>query len=394
MKSKWKYGVIPSLLIHGSIGTIYCWSLLVSELKKCMGGEDVTWAFSIAIFFLGMSAAFLGPFVEKNVRKSALLSTLFFGSGMILSGIACSIGSVMLLYIGYGVIMGIGLGLGYLTPIKTLILWFKDKKGLATGLAIMGFGLAKVFAAPGFNYFIREYGIVELFIFHGVFYSVVMLIAAHLIKKPNWAEVGSEKLNMSNWIRKVKSSINTPGLWIYWIIFYLNITAGLAIISYEKYFFSAAGYTAAGLGFCLSMCAIFNSVGRLGASWWSDKFLNRGRMFGIILTLSVLSCIIGFILPGFIPFSVLICNAGYGAMFSIIPCALSDRYDMKHLSEIHGVVLSAWAIAGLTGNQLANLAINIPESTQQTLILIAGIIYSIGLYFSINLWEEKKKQTV
>lgn len=388
--NKWKYGAIPALLIHGSIGTVYCWSILIDEIENSINSNDITWAFSLAIFFLGISAAFLGPVVERSVKKSALASTIFFGSGMILSGIACSIGSSLLFYIGYGVVMGIGLGLGYLTPIKTLMLWFKNQKGLATGLAIMGFGLAKVFAAPGFSYFIREYNIVTLFIFHGIFYSIMMLLATKLIKKPNDCEINKEELTITNWLNRIKNAAKVPGLWLYWIVFYLNISAGLAIISYEKYFFSAAGYTAVGLGFCLSMSAIFNSVGRLGAAWWSDRFNNRSKMFGIILSTSVIICMLGFLIPGFIPFSVLICNAGYGAMFSIMPCALSDRYNMKSISEIHGVVLSAWALAGLTGNQLSNLITALPESTHQTLILMSGVIYAIGLYFSIKLWNYKK----
>lgn len=383
---KWKYGAIPSLLIHGSIGTVYCWSLLAAEIEKNIIG-DSTWAFSLAIFFLGISAAFLGPIVEKNVKKSALLSTIFFGTGMILSGVACKIGSLPLLYLSYGVIMGIGLGLGYLTPVKTLMLWFKNRKGLATGLAITGFGLAKVFAAPGFSYFIREYDIETLFIFHGILYSIIMLIAVKLIRKPKDAEINLEKLNLSVWFNRIKEAAKVPGLWVYWLIFYLNITAGLAIISYEEFFFSAAGYSAIGLGFCLSMSAVFNSAGRFGAASWSDSFENRGKMFGIILSMSVIICILGFLIPGLIPFAVLICNAGYGAMFSTMPCILSDRYGMKNASEVHGVVLSAWAFAGLTGNQLASIILTIPESTHQTLILMTGVIYSIGLYFSIRLWN-------
>ena len=105
ISNKWKYGAIPALLIHGSIGTVYCWSLLTYAVKDAMG-MSCEWAFSLAIFFLGISAAFLGPFVEKNVKKASLISAICFGFGMILSGIACSIGNYLLFHIGYGVIMG------------------------------------------------------------------------------------------------------------------------------------------------------------------------------------------------------------------------------------------------------------------------------------------------
>lgn len=389
ISDKWKHGAIPALLIHGCIGTVYCWSLLQGPISEKIG-LDCSWAFSLAIFFLGISAAFFGPYVESNVSKTSLLSAILFSSGMCLSGVACWLGSIWLLYFGYGVVMGIGLGLGYLAPVKTLMLWFKDNKGLATGLAISGFGIAKVFAAPGFQYFIKNFGITEMFIFHGIFYLAVMLGAWRLLHKPP----GTEEVKQS-WPKSIKAwasekleILKLPNLWVYWLVFYLNITAGLAIISNEKQFFSASGYGAF-IGICLSVCAIFNTAGRLGIAWWSDYFGNRGKFFGMILAISVISCAIGFWQGGFIPVAVLLCNAGYGAMFSIMPCALHDRYGMGRVSEIHGLILSAWAFAGLTGNQLAEFIMHIPDVAYRTVILACCLIYAVGLYFSTRLWGDK-----
>ena len=158
IQNKWIRGAIPALLLHFSIGTVYCWSIFSQEIAEYIGFSKgaVEWAFSFAIFFLGMSAAFMGNIVEKNIHKSSLIATITFSVGMAGTGFfiwfgGAHQGSVLALigiYICYGLIMGIGLGTGYLSPVKTLMLWFKDKKGLATGLAVAGFGGAKAIASP------------------------------------------------------------------------------------------------------------------------------------------------------------------------------------------------------------------------------------------------------
>ena len=388
ISDEWKYGAIPALLIHGSIGTIYCWSLLRDYVEASIG-SSCTWAFSIAIFFLGISATLLGPFIEKNVKQASFISACCFGLGMILSGIACMIGSKLLLYIGYGVIMGIGVGIGYLSPIKTLMMWFKDNKGFASGLAIAGFGLAKVLGGPGFNYFLNHFGISEMFIFHGLLYFLIMLIAVIYLKKPESEEQIS--ITLKTWLDELKNIISLPKIWRYWIIFYLNITAGLAVISNEALIFGNLGVSFRWLGWALSLAAIFNSLGRFCVAWWSDFISNRNKIFGIILLFELIACFLGFGFSIFIPISILLCNMGYGAMFSIMPSSLHDKYGMRNVSKIHGVVLSAWAFAGLTGNQLAHFILNIPNTNHRTVILGAGVLYAIALWLSIKLWPKKTR---
>ena len=391
LSKRWLHGAIPALLIHGCIGTVYCWSLLYDYIHISIPSGDCTWAFSLAIFFLGISAAFFGPLVERNVKKAAILSAILFSFGMILSGIACQINSLWLLYLGYGVIMGIGVGIGYISPVKTLMMWFQNNKGLATGLAIMGFGLAKVLATPLLDNCIENYGISSTFFIFGSLYLVIMMIAASLLKKPeevinNKFITERNKFSITNWIKRKKELLSLPELKIIWLIFFLNIASGLSIISYEKYFYDAAGI---GVVIGLVFSAIFNSAGRFGVAWWSDYFKNRGKLFGIILTFSVISGITAFMNPGFIAVAVLVCNAGYGAMFSIIPSVLADKYGMKDVSEIHGLVLSAWAIAGLCGNQMANLLVGIPESSYKTVMLGSVVLYCIALSLSTKLWEKR-----
>lgn len=381
--AKWRHGAIPALMIHGSIGTVYCWSMLTDAIAERIG-EGYEWAFSLAILFLGLSAAFLGPFVERDVRRASRCSALFFGVGMVLSGVACWIGSKPLFFLSYGVIMGIGLGLGYLSPVKTLVLWFKENKGLATGLAISGFGLAKVLATPSFGYMLSHYGITPLFVAHGVVYMAIMLLGSLLLKKPAGSEPAKEPFSIERWRAKMCEVIQLPRLWVYWVVFYLNISAGLAIISHEKVMFQSVGYEYL-LGVALVMCAVFNTLGRLCVSWGSDYLRDRWRAFVVILLVSTTSCAV--VLFGWSPLTavaILACNAGYGAMFSTMPSALSDRYGNDKLSEIHGVILSAWAIAGLTGNQLANLVVRLSDGSPEYIILVAGAIYCVALVISIS----------
>lgn len=223
MSKKWLHGAIPALLIHGCIGTVYCWSLLYDYIKESITG-NCTWAFSLAIFFLGISAAFFGPLVEKNVKKAATISSILFGSGMILSGVACYINSMPLLYLSYGAIMGTGVGIGYITPVKTLMMWFKNNKGLATGLAIMGFGLAKVIATPLLNWSIERCGIYCTFFSFGVWYTLIMLLAAILLKKP--IEEGKIEntsrpkfKSLKEWFDRKKQLLNLPAITTIWLIF-------------------------------------------------------------------------------------------------------------------------------------------------------------------------------
>ena len=193
--NKWTRAAIPALLLHASIGTVYCWSLFSGEISKAteINHSILEWAFSLAIFFLGMSAAFLGNFVEKDIHKASLLATICFAVGVAGTAVAVRLHSAILIILFYGVVMGIGLGLGYLSPVKTLMLWFKDKKGLATGLAVAGFGAAKMIFSPIIEFLNGKVGVeTALYILACVWF--VMMFTGHLLlKKPNgWVEEHEE----------------------------------------------------------------------------------------------------------------------------------------------------------------------------------------------------------
>ncbi len=192
-KNRWLIAA-AAVGIHISIGSVYSWSVFTTPLN-----EEFNWnltaislTFSIAILFLGLSAAFMGHFVEKHgPRRSGLVSTIFFGVGMIGSGAAIQIESIYLLYLFYGVLGGIGLGVGYITPVSTLVKWFPDRRGLATGLAIMGFGFASLIASPVIQALIEGAGIASTFYILGTIYFVIMLGSALYLQKP--PEAGCQK---------------------------------------------------------------------------------------------------------------------------------------------------------------------------------------------------------
>lgn len=379
-QNKWVRAAIPALLLHCSIGTVYCWSIFSQEIADYIGFSKgaTEWAFSFAIFFLGMSAAFLGNIVEKDIHKSSLIASICFASGMAGTGLFIwyggahpgSIVALIGIYICYGFIMGIGLGTGYLSPVKTLMLWFEDRKGLATGLAVAGFGAAKAIASPIMQSLLNslgEGGIYKMFLILAVVYFLMMFVGHLLLAKPaGWHEPSStEKGARAIDIIKAKP-ITFIGIWI---MFYLNITCGLALISQEKMIIKCIGLVGM-VGVLSSVTAVFNAGGRLGFSSWADTFKDRNTIYKIIFILSIVATGLVIITRGItnmgqntllmilVLILLFVVNAGYGGGFSNVPTLLSDHYGMKNISAIHGITLSAWAFAGLTGNQMASFIVS------------------------------------
>ena len=378
--NKWFRAAIPGLLLHCSIGTVYCWSYVSGAVSTAIGYDikTVNWAFSIAILFLGMSAAFLGNFVEKDIHKASLIATICFSIGMAGTGFFVWYGgnqyaatgkpsafALIGIYIFYGVIMGIGLGTGYLSPVKTLMLWFEDRKGLATGLAVAGFGAAKAIGAPIMEAMQNNaaIGVVKMFYILAVVYFIMMFVGHLLLKKPEgWHEPsGDEKKPTIMEVLKTKAMTNYIGIWL---MFFLNITCGLAIISYEKQLFMTVGFLGAA-GFLGAISAVFNAGGRLGFSAWADTMNDRNTIYKLIFILSIVFTAIALVTNGIVNGAankvlaiivvalIFVVNAGYGGGFSNVPTLLSDHYGMGSISAIHGITLSAWGFAGIAGPQLA-----------------------------------------
>lgn len=379
--NKWVRAAIPALLLHCSIGTVYCWSIFSQEIADYIGFSKgaTEWAFSFAIFFLGMSAAFLGNVVEKDIHKSSLIAAICFALGMAGTGFfiyygGAHRGSMLALigiYICYGFIMGIGLGTGYLSPVKTLMLWFEDRKGLATGLAVAGFGAAKAIASPIMQAMLDnlgEGGIYKMFIILACVYFAMMFVGHLLLKKPEgWHEPQQKEKGQSVMaVIKSKPIANYIGIWL---MFYINITCGLALISQEKMIVKCIGLAGV-VGIISTVSAVFNAGGRLGFSAWADTMKDRNTIYKLIFILSILFTAIIILTNGIqngegstlltvlVLCLIFVVNAGYGGGFSNVPTLLSDHYGMSNISAIHGITLSAWAFAGLTGNQMATWIVN------------------------------------
>ena len=409
-ENKWFRAAIPALLLHCSIGTVYCWSLFSKEIANHIGFSQgaTEWAFSLAIFFLGMSAAFLGNVVEKNIHKSSLIAAICFALGMVGTGGFIYYGglnpgnpvALIGIYLCYGVIMGIGLGTGYLSPVKTLMLWFADRKGLATGLAVAGFGAAKAIASPIMQSMLDsmgDSGIYKMFWILGAVYFVMMFVGHLLLKKPEgWHEPqGKEEKQSILSVIKTRKITNYIGIWL---MFYINITCGLALLSQEKMIVKCIGLGAS-VGIISTVSAIFNAGGRLFFSAWGDKLKDRNSIYKIIFILSIVFTALVIVTGGItngagngllialVLVLIMVVNAGYGGGFSNVPTLLSDHYGMGSISAIHGITLSAWAFAGLSGNQLATWIV----SHFGTPVEIAGnmvnpVGYQTVLYVTIVLY--------
>lgn len=374
--NKWVRAAIPALLLHCSIGTVYCWSIFSQEIADYIGFSKgaTEWAFSFAIFFLGMSAAFLGNVVEKDIHKSSLIAAICFALGMAGTGFFIYYGglhkgsavALIGIYVCYGFIMGIGLGTGYLSPVKTLMLWFEDRKGLATGLAVAGFGAAKAIASPIMQAMLDNLGdggIWKMFLILAAVYFVMMFVGHLLLKKPDgWHEPQKKEKGQSTLdVIKTKPISNYIGIWL---MFYINITCGLALISQEKMIVKCLGL-ASMAGVISTVSAIFNAGGRLGFSAWADTMKDRNTIYKLIFILSIVFTGIVLVTNGIkngegntlltilVLALIFVVNAGYGGGFSNVPNLLSDHYGMGSISAIHGLTLSAWGFAGLTGNQMA-----------------------------------------
>ena len=410
LNNKWVRAAIPALLIHCSIGTVYCWSTFKEAIANQIGMSTfaVGWAFSLAIFFLGMSAAFAGRMVERDIRKSSLISCICFTLGMLGTGLSIQflkgIPALISIFMCYGCIMGIGLGIGYLTPVKTLMLWFDKQKGLATGISIMGFGLAKAIATPIMELIQKNLGISQMFYILGSVYFVMMFIGHLLLKKPyGWLEKDEKRSEF----RPLAMFKDKTFLGI-WLIFFINIHCGLALITYEKQIlnetFKNMAILATMVSLIPSITAAFNALGRIGYSTVSDKMKDRNTVYKIIfiscilitgLALSLFAIKNGHKSIGYgviVILLLIIVNFGYGGGFSTLPALLSSRFGMEKISKIHGLALSAWAFAGITGNNMSEIILKSTGRTYDYILIATLALYIVALIIDITMVKDKSSK--
>ena len=379
---------LSAIGIHLCIGSVYAWSVLVNPIQQAMGWSlsQITFTFSLAILFLGLSAGTLGKYAERlGPTKTGLLSTVFFISGLLGTALSFYIQSLALLYFSFGFIGGIGLGLGYITPVSTLVKYFPKNKGFATGLAIMGFGFASLIAAPLMQYLVSNYGLVNNFIILSGIYAIIMSFSAVYLYPPKDYEI--QETNNNDKSYTPSEVYSTKQFKFLWIAFFINIACGIALLAVispmaQELIKMDAMQAASFVG----IIGVANGLGRILWASASD-YLGRGKTYMIfflaeILLFAILANTVNEVI--FVA-SILLIVTIYGGGFSCMPAYLSDMFGNKNLSTIHGRILTAWGFAGIAGPILLSIARENLGSYQGIMILFSGIfIVNLVIAYWIN----------
>lgn len=383
------------ILLHLMLGSTYAWSVYRNPILQETGWDQapVAFAFSLAIFCLGLSAAFMGNLVEQyGPRLTGTVSAILYASGNMLTGLAIDRKEIWLLYIGYGVIGGLGLGAGYITPISTIIKWFPDKRGMATGFAIMGFGFASLLTSPIAQWLIETEGLVATFYLLGLIYLIVMLFASQLIIKPTAAEIAildKKRLQNNSYLIEgmtAKEALKTKSFYCLWVILFINITCGLGLISVVAPMAQdLTGMSPEMSAIVVGAMGIFNGFSRLVWASLSDYIGRRVTVIllflvSIIMTISLIFAHSSLIFM----ISIATLMTCYGAGFSLIPPYLSDLFGAKELATLHGYILTAWAIAALTGPMLLSITVEWTHNYLLTLCVFI-VLYILGLMVALRL---------
>lgn len=383
--SRW---LIPpaALAVHLSIGQVYAFSVFKTSLVATFDTSltAIGWVFSLAIVMLGLSAAVLGTWVERSgPRKAMLASAVCWGTGFLVGSAGIASGQLWLLYLGYGVIGGIGLGIGYISPVSTLIKWFPDRPGLATGMAIMGFGGGALIASPLSNRLMAAYdpgfvatepgavasgsALAQTFLTLGVVYTAMMLVGAALVRVPpghGSDETAEHSPGTNGALVRASAAIRTPQFWLLWVVLFCNVTAGIGILEQAapmiQDFFREDGtstVTAAAAGGFVGVLSLANMLGRFVWSSLSDHIGRKNTYviyLGVGLVLYLLLALFGSVSTVvFVALAVVIISY-YGGGFATIPAYLKDLFGTLEVGAIHGRLLTAWAAAGVAGPLIVN----------------------------------------
>lgn len=387
VKNRWLIAV-SGVGIHLSIGSVYAWSIFSKPITQEMGWalKDVQFTFSISILFLGLSAALLGRFVEKyGPRKAGTVAAIFFGLGVGCSGLAILAKNIYALYFSYGMLGGIGLGVGYIAPVSTLVKWFPDRRGLATGLAIMGFGFASLIAGPIIQKLIVTVGLPYTFFVLGAGYFVIILASSQYLSPPpaGWTPKGLQICTVSA-AKKIQDdlsqlnaseAIKTKKFYSLWLMLFINVTCGIAIISVASSMAQeTAGMSAVQAAIMVGIMGLFNGAGRIAWASFSD-YIGRPNTYTLFFALQVVMFFLLLKAPDPFIFQILIflIMTCYGGGFSCIPAYIADLFGTKQLGAIHGYILTAWAAAGLAGPILVAWTRQISGSYSGVIMIFLGL---------------------
>ena len=408
-KNRWLIA-LSAICIHLSIGAAYAYSVYTIPLVDSLGWtvSSVTMAFTVMMTLGGASAAVFGRFVErKGPRKSAILAAVLFGLGQAGSGVAVSIDSLAMFILSYGVLSGIGLGIGYISPVSTLVKWFPDRRGLATGMAVLGFGTGALITAPVAAYLMDSIGIANTFYILGSCYFLLMLFGAIYIAPPpkDWIPAGM-KLKSNKDLRKTikdlssltaRKAVKTKHFWMLWSMMLINTSAGIMMISVASPMAQTiGGLTAGSAAVMVGLMGIFNGAGRIGWAAASD-YLTRPVVFIIFFVIQLVAFLTLPVISSAIIFQILIflVVSCYGGGFSNLPAFIADLFGTKELGAIHGYLLTTWSLGGLIGPTMVAQIYGYTGSYIPVFYVFTGLIivaFIISIYLKIDVRKVQRHQ--
>ncbi|HAM38415.1 MAG: hypothetical protein A2474_08670 [Elusimicrobia bacterium RIFOXYC2_FULL_34_12] len=383
-KERWRIAV-AGIIIQMLLGTVYGWSVFKSPLiaKHSWSGAECSMAFTLAIFFTGVAATLGGRFVDMaGARKMATIAAILFGVGTLIAGYADYIGNKLFFWFGYGVIAGIGNGLGYITPIAILVRWFPDKRGMITGLAVMGFGFGGALMGQIAPLLILNYGVTNTLYIMGITFLVVLLIAAQKMTNPpsGWKTIIAPKSEVDTGVDSSSVDFKTARtmyqFYLLWFVLFINVTAGIALISNLSPLAQAQlGLSAVSAGTLLFVASLFNGAGRIFWASLSDR-IGRKSVFLLIFGTQIpvfvlLPMITSPILFGMLCCYILLC---YGGGFATMPSFAADTFGPKNIGSIYGPILLSWGIAGVVGPMLMEYIKQVSNNFNTALFIAAGML--------------------
>ena len=358
---------VAAVAVHICIGSVYAWSTFNRPIKALFPNSPWWFSppyitFSTALVLLGLSAAFGGPWVERRgPRVAATAAAILFGTGLVIGGIGLALKQSLLVFLGMGVIGGMGCGLGYIAPVSTLVKWFPDRRGMATGMAIMGFGGGAFLAGYLNVYFMDRLGVPNTVIALGVAYFVIMMLGASIIRRPpeqwkprGWVPTAKVNRMITNRNLSRNAAVKTIQFYLLWAILFINVTAGIGILAQAspmmQDLFQKTAIEAAAV---VSIISLFNAGGRF---FWasSSDYIGRRNTYALFF---VVQFALFMLIPGLaaqgkwalFEAALFVVFTMYGGGFATIPAFLADLFGAENVGAIHGVVLTAWSAAAIVG---------------------------------------------
>ncbi|MGM0932585.1 MAG: L-lactate MFS transporter [Bacteroidota bacterium] len=405
LKNRWLIA-LSAIGIHLSIGAAYAYSVYTIPLTKTMGWtvSSVTLAFTFMMVLGGGAAALFGKFVERSgPRKSAMLAAVLFGLGQAGSGLSVAMDSLPLFLLTYGILSGLGLGIGYIAPVSTLVKWFPDHRGLATGMAVLGFGTGALITAPVAAYLMEILSIPVTFYILGFSYFLLMTLAALYIAPPpkGWlpqsmkdaVRAGTRKIKIDLTQSTGKEAVNSRHFWMLWTMMLINTSAGIMMISVASPMAQqVVGLSAGAAATMVGIMGIFNGAGRIGWAAASD-YISRPVVFISFFIIQLVTFLTLPIITSVIIFQVLIflVVSCYGGGFSNLPAFIADLFGTKELGAIHGYLLTTWSLGGLIGPTLVS-QIYTRTGSYIPVFYIFAVLIAIAFIISILLFADIRKR--